>query len=73
MRWSPNLESNDRFDAESIIYSLSEPLLAAQVLLCGLHRYLTEQELDLLQFASRIVTESSARPPEIVWRELGNS
>lgn len=45
MRWAPNLESNDRFDAESIIYSLSEPLLAAQVLLCHLHRYMTEQEL----------------------------
>ena len=29
--------------------------------------------MDLFQFASRIVTESSARPPEIVWRELGNS
>jgi len=39
---------------------------------CG-HRYMTQQELDLFQFASRIVTESSARPPEIVWRELGNS
>jgi transposase len=50
-----------------------EPLLAARVLLCGLHRYMTEQELDQFQFAHRIVTESSARPPEIVWRELGNS
>ena len=73
MRRDPNLESNDRFDAEPIIYSLSESLLAAQVLLCGLRRYMTEQELDLFQFASRIVAESSARPPEVVWRELGNS
>jgi len=52
MRRSPNLESSDSFDAEPIIYGLSEPLFAAQVLLRGLHRYMSEQELDLLQFAS---------------------
>ena len=60
MRRSPNWESSDRFDAEPIVYGLSEPLLAAQVLLCGLHRHMTDQELDLLHFSSRIVTESSA-------------
>jgi hypothetical protein len=50
IRRSPNLESNDRLDAEPIIDGLSEVLLAAQVLLRGLHRYMSEQELDLLQF-----------------------
>src|SRR5580693_2157588 len=60
-------------DQPNAICSLSEPLLAAQVLLCGLRRYMSEQELDLFQLVFRIVTESSARPPEILWRELGNS
>jgi len=52
MRRSPNLKSSDRFDAEPVIYGLSEPLFAAQVLLGGLHRYMSERELDLIQFAS---------------------
>ena len=73
MRRSLNWESGDGLDAESIIYSFSEPLFAAQVLFRSPHRYMTEQELDLLQFASRIVAESCTRPPEIVWCELGNS
>jgi hypothetical protein len=45
--------------------------LQPQVLLCGLHRYMTEQELDLFQFASRIVTESSVHDLlRSLWREL---
>jgi hypothetical protein len=49
---------------------MPESLLAAQVFSRRLHRNMTEQKLDLFQLASRIVTEPSARPPEIVWREF---
>jgi hypothetical protein len=34
---------------------------------------MAQQELNLLQLASRIVTEPSTRPPEIMWCQLGNS
>jgi hypothetical protein len=59
-----------KFNTKSIIHGMPESLLAAQVFFRRLHRYMTEQKLDLFQLASRIVTEPSARPPEIVWREF---
>jgi hypothetical protein len=34
---------------------------------------MAEQELDLLQFTARLMTEPSTRPPEVVWREFRNS
>jgi hypothetical protein len=57
-------------NTEPIIHCVSESLLTSQVFFCGLHGYMTEQKLDLLQLASRIVTEASARPPEIVRGEF---
>jgi hypothetical protein len=49
---------------------MPESLLAAQAFFRRLHRNMTEQKLDLFQLTSRTVTEPSARPSEIVWREF---
>jgi hypothetical protein len=40
------------------------------VFLRGLYRDVAQEKLNLFQLASRIVTEPSARPPEIVWCEF---
>ena len=34
---------------------------------------MAEQNLDLLQFTARLMTEPSTGPPEVVWREFGYS
>lgn len=57
------------FNAEPIIHGMPKSLLAAEVFFCRLHRNMSEQKLDLFQLAPRIVTEPSARPPEIMWRK----
>ena len=38
--------------------------------LCRLDRNVTEQELNLIQFTSRCVTEPRARPATVVWCEV---
>lgn len=45
------------FDTKFVVYSYSQPLLAADIAFCGLHRYMPEEKLDLLKLASRIVAE----------------
>jgi hypothetical protein len=59
-----------RFNAEPIVHGLPESLLTAQVFLRRLHGDMTEQKLDLLRLAFRIMTEPSARPSEIVRGEF---
>jgi hypothetical protein len=65
---APN--SSEGLNSEPIIHRVPESLFASQIFFRRLHRYMPEKKLDLLQFASRIVTEPSTRPSEIVWREL---
>src|SRR6266481_1582348 len=60
-------------DSNPIINRLSEPLLASQIFLGRLYRYMTKQELDLLQFTSRIMTEPGTRSSKIMWCELRDS
>jgi hypothetical protein len=70
-RWNlRSLSYQAGFNPEPIIDGMPESLLAAQVFFRRLHRNMTEQKLDSFQLASRILTEPSARPPEIVWREF---
>ena len=53
------------FDADPIIHCGPNALLAAEVSLGRLDRDVSEQELDLLQFAARRVAQPSTCPPEI--------
>jgi hypothetical protein len=62
--------SRSGLDANTIIDGRSNPLLAAQVTFGRLHRNVPQEKLDLLQLASRCVTEPSTGPPQIVGRQL---
>jgi hypothetical protein len=57
------------FDTKFVVYSYSQPLLAADIAFCGLHRYMPEEKLDLLKLASRIVAEPRTGLSEIMRRE----
>jgi hypothetical protein len=43
------------FNAKSVVYGYSQTLLAANLAFPGLHRDMTEEKLDLLKLASRIM------------------
>jgi hypothetical protein len=45
---------------------MSEILFAAEIVFCGLHRCVTQQKLDLLQFTTAVVTQFRAGPPQIM-------
>jgi hypothetical protein len=51
-----------------IVHRISKTLFASQVTLCGLHRNVAKQELDLLQFASSFVAQFRAGSPKIMRR-----
>lgn len=59
-----------RFDADAVIHSRPESLLAAEVLFCGLNADVTEQKLNLFQFAARHVTYAGACTPKVMGRNL---
>ena len=54
------------FDADLVVHSGSDALLAAEVSLGRLNRDVPEEELNLFQFATRPVTEPGTCPPKIV-------
>jgi hypothetical protein len=54
------------FDSDAIIDRRPNPLLAAKVSLGCLNRDMSQQELDLFQFASCSVAKTSARPPQVM-------
>jgi hypothetical protein len=41
-----------RFDADVVVHSSANPLLAAEIAFSCLHGNVTEQELDLFQFST---------------------
>ena len=53
-------------EREPIVHSSGQILLASDVSFGGLNRRMTQQELDLLQFATRGVAQPRAGPPEVV-------
>ena len=62
-----------RLDADAVVHSISDSLLAAKVALGGLHGDVSEEELDLFEFAARNVTKSGACAPHVVRRNLLNA
>jgi hypothetical protein len=46
---------------------VAKPLLAAKVSLSGLHRHVSKQELNLVEFAPGLMADSGASSPEIVF------
>src|ERR1041385_5858299 len=54
-----------RLDAHAVIYCNAQFLFAAQVTLCCLDRDVSEQELNLIEFAAGEVTEPGATAPQV--------
>jgi hypothetical protein len=50
----------------SMLYGVSEPLLAAEVSLSCLDALVPEQELDLLDLAAGVVTQAGASAPKVM-------
>ncbi len=61
-----------RLDADPIIDRVMKALLTAKIFLGRLDRDVTEKELDLVQFASGIVTQTGTGPTKVVWGEVLN-
>jgi len=43
-------------EVEKIVHRMPEILFTAEIVFCGLHRCVTQQKLDLLQFTTAVVT-----------------
>ena len=61
--------SGPRLDADAAVDGGTNALLAAEVPLGRLNRDVPEQELNLLQLATRRMAEPGTCPPEVVRRE----
>lgn len=61
-----------RFQADPMIHRAAETLFAPQVPLRRLHRDVSQQELNLLQFTTGLMAKTGTRPPEIVRCEARN-
>jgi hypothetical protein len=49
-----------RLEPDAVVYGIFDSLLRPQVALCGLYRYMAEEELDLFEFAASNMAEPSA-------------
>ena len=52
-----------RSEVKQIVHRMSEILFAAEIAFCGLHRCMPQQELNLLQLATTVMTQLGAGPP----------
>jgi hypothetical protein len=55
-----------RSEVEKIIHWMSEILFAAEIALRCLHRCMPQQELNLLQLTTAVVTQFRTGPPQVV-------
>jgi hypothetical protein len=62
-----------RLQADAIVDCILEPLLAANVSLGGLNALVTEEELDLLDIAARVVAQARASAPQIMGSDTGQT
>ena len=55
-----------RSEVEKIVHWMPEILLAAEIAFRGLDRCMPEQELNLLQLTTAVVTQFRTGPPQVV-------
>src|SRR5688500_7436467 len=70
MPWRRFASRDVGFDSQSVVHGSPELLLASEVALCRLNRDVPEQELNLVQFATREMAETGTRASEVVGCEL---
>jgi hypothetical protein len=61
------------FKAHPVVDRFAEALFASEVSLCRLNRNMPEQEFNLFQLAACCMSQTSARPAEVVRRNLNTS
>ena len=54
-------------EIEKVVYRMSKILFTAQIVFCGLHRSMAQQELNLFQFTTAIMAQLRTGPPQIMW------
>ena len=59
-----------RSEVEQIVYWVTEILFAAQIVFRGLHRCVSQQELNLLQLTTSVVTQLRTGSPQIMRRNM---
>ena len=62
-----------RLDADPIVNSVVNPLLAAKLSLGGLDRHVSKEKLNLVEFTAGLTAESRESSPEIVRRKFINA
>jgi hypothetical protein len=68
--WTRFGSSGVGLDAQSVVHGNPELLFASEVALRRLNRDVTEQELDLVQFAACELAETGTRASQVVRRQL---
>jgi hypothetical protein len=53
-------------ELEEVVYWMSKILFTAEIVLCGLHRSMAQQELNLFQFTTAIMAQLRACSPQIM-------
>jgi hypothetical protein len=64
--WPWHGSSGIRFDSQSVVHGNPELLLASKITLRGLDGDMSEQKLDLIQFAACEMAERGAGAPQVV-------
>jgi hypothetical protein len=62
--------SSSGLDTDAIVDCILNSLLAPQIFLSSLDRNMSEQKLDLFEFAAGNMAEASARSAEIMGRQM---
>ncbi len=62
-----------RVDADAVVYSSTDSLLASQVSFGRLDGEVSKKESNLVQFSAGCVAQLRAGTPQIMRRQLGNS
>jgi hypothetical protein len=55
---------------EQIVHGMPEILFAAEVAFCGLHRGMSQQELNLFDLATVYVAQPRAGPAQVMRRDV---
>jgi hypothetical protein len=57
----------------AVVYGVLKALLASEIALSRLNRYMTKQELDLFKLASGLVAKPGASSTEIMWSDYADA
>jgi len=66
-------DQTNSLDSDVVVHRDPELLLAPEISFSRLYGHVPEEELDLIQFAARDMTQTGARTPEVMRCELLNT